>query len=69
MYLENIQGMEGEGDYISKFGLEIRDEITLLVSRRRFVHTVREESTSLVRPREGDLIYVLLQMPSLKLLL
>ena len=58
MYLENIQGMEGEGDYISKFGLEIRDEITLLVSRRRFVHTVREESTSLVRPREGDLIYV-----------
>ena len=57
MYLENIQGMEGEGDYISKFGLEIRDEITLLVSRRRFVHTVREES-SLVRPREGDLIYV-----------
>ena len=58
MYLENIQGMEGEGDYISKFGLEIRDEITLLVSRKRFVHTVREESTSLVRPREGDLIYV-----------
>ncbi len=58
MYLENIQGMEGEGDFISKFGLEIRDEITLLVSRRRFVHTVREESTSLVRPREGDLIYV-----------
>ena len=44
MYLENIQGMEGEGDYISKFGLEIRDEITLLVSRRRFVHTVRDAS-------------------------
>ena len=53
MYLENISGMDGEGDFISKFGLEIRDEITLLVSRRRFAATV-----PLQRPREGDLIYV-----------
>ena len=53
MYLENISGMDGEGDFISKFGLEIRDEITLLVSRRRFAATV-----PLHRPREGDLIYV-----------
>jgi hypothetical protein len=53
MYLENISGMDGEGDFISKFGLEIRDEISLLVSRRRFSMTV-----PLNRPREGDLIYV-----------
>jgi hypothetical protein len=53
MYLENISGMDGEGDFISKFGLEIRDELTLLVSRRRFAATV-----PLSRPREGDLIYV-----------
>jgi hypothetical protein len=53
MYLEIISGMDGEGDFISKFGLEIRDEITLLVSRRRFAMTV-----PLNRPREGDLIYV-----------
>lgn len=53
MYLENISGMDGEGDFISKFGLEIRDEITLLVSRRRFAATA-----SLLRPREGDLVYV-----------
>tara|TARA_B100000214_G_C23948984_1_gene619437 strand:+ start:755 stop:1660 length:906 start_codon:yes stop_codon:yes gene_type:complete len=57
MYLENIQGFEGEGDFVSKFGLEIRDEITLLVSRRRFVHTVRELA-DINRPREGDLVYV-----------
>ena len=37
MYMENVTGMEGEQDFISKFGLEIRDEMTLLVSRRRFV--------------------------------
>jgi hypothetical protein len=53
MYLEDVTGMEGEGDFMSKFGLEIRDELTLLVSRRRFASTVNQ-----VRPNEGDLIYV-----------
>ncbi len=53
MYLENVTGMEGEGDFISKFGLEIRDEVQLLVSRRRFAATVPQ-----TRPNEGDLIYI-----------
>lgn len=53
MYLENVSGMDGEGDFISKFGLEVRDEISLLVSRRRFQTTV-----PLSRVREGDIIYL-----------
>ena len=53
MYLEDVTGMEGEGDFMSKFGLEIRDELSLLVSRRRFAFTVNQ-----TRPNEGDLIYV-----------
>ena len=53
MYLEDVTGMEGEGDFMSKFGLEIRDDLTLLVSRRRFGHTVNQ-----TRPNEGDLIYL-----------
>ena len=53
MYLENVTGMDGEGDFISKFGLEIRDEMQFLVSRRRFKATVPQ-----IRPNEGDLIYV-----------
>src|SRR5210317_2048189 len=53
MYLENVTGMDGEGDFISKFGLEIRDEVSLLVSRRRFAATVNQ-----TRPNEGDLIYI-----------
>lgn len=57
MYLENVTGMDGEGDFISKFGLEIRDEITLLVSRRRFRYVTKSDST-LEKPREGDLIFV-----------
>lgn len=53
MYLENVTGMDGEGDFISKFGLEIRDEVTMLVSRRRFAMSVNQ-----LRPNEGDLIYI-----------
>jgi hypothetical protein len=54
MYLENVTGMDGEQDFISKFGLEIRDEATFLVSRLRFQYTV----DGYVRPREGDLVFV-----------
>ena len=56
MYLENVTGMDGEGDFISKFGLEIRDELTLLVSRKRFKYSTKAEG--LIRPREGDLVYL-----------
>ena len=54
MYLENFTGMEGESDFISKFGLEIKSEITLLVSRLRFRYNVN----GYTRPREGDLVYI-----------
>ena len=53
MYLENVTGMDGEQDFISKFGLEIRDELQFLVSRRRFAATLNQK-----RPLEGDLVYV-----------
>ena len=55
-YLENVMGWEGDNKFLSKFGLEIRDEATLTVARSRF----REEVTSLFPditvPREGDVI-------------
>jgi len=53
MYLEDVTGMEGDGDFISKFGLEIKDEVTFLISRRRFAATIPQ-----TRPNEGDLVYV-----------
>lgn len=56
MYMEDVTGMSGEQDFISKFGLEIRDEVTLLVSRRRFRYVTG--TSNLIRPREGDLIYI-----------
>lgn len=56
MYIKNTQGFEGEGDFLSKFGLEIREELTLSVARRSFVSDVGNQF-NLVRPREGDVIY------------
>lgn len=56
MYIQSIDGFEGEGDILSKFGLEIRDRVELLVSRKRFEQTVGDYE-SVTRPKEGDLIY------------
>jgi hypothetical protein len=36
VYIKNVEGFEGEGDLLSKFGLEIRDEITFTVAVKRF---------------------------------
>jgi hypothetical protein len=56
MYLANVQGYEGDGDFFSKFGLEVRDTSNFVVSRRSFERYV--PSTIARRPREGDLIWV-----------
>ena len=58
MYVENIDGFEGEGDILSKFGLEMRDQMTLIVSGRRWNQLVGRFQPNLeTRPQEGDLIY------------
>src|SRR5210317_558390 len=57
MYIKNVEGFEGEGDFLSKFNIQIRDEITLTVANRTFQNEVGAEEV-LVRPREGDLIYM-----------
>lgn len=36
MYVKNTQGFEGEGDFLSKFDLQIRDQITFTVARKRW---------------------------------
>jgi hypothetical protein len=52
-----MEGFEGEGDFLSKFGLQIRDTLTLTVANRTFERHVTREVVELARPREGDLIY------------
>jgi len=56
MYVKNVDGFEGEGDFLSKFGLQIRDSMTLTVANRVF-DTEIGAVTEQVRPNEGDLIY------------
>jgi hypothetical protein len=60
MYIENIEGFDGEGDLFTKFGVEIRDEASFIVSRRRWNRLVKTENNAIefYRPREGDLIYL-----------
>ena len=58
MYVETIDGFEGEGDILSKFGLEMRDQMTLVVANRRWEQLVgRFQPNEERRPQEGDLIY------------
>ena len=60
MYMETTEGFAGEQEIINKFGLEIREDTTFMVSKRRWqdavdsVHTLIKEG----RPNEGDIIYM-----------
>lgn len=56
-YIKNVDGFEGEGDFLSKFGLQIRDSITFTVANRTFQKHVTKERFDKVRPLEGDVIY------------
>jgi hypothetical protein len=56
MYIKNIDGFEGDGQLLSKFGLEIRDQITFTVAQTRFTADVGTPASTL-RPNEGDIIY------------
>ena len=59
MYFENVEGYEGEKEIMSKFGLQMNDDATFVVSRRRFEQLVSHDSNLIVktRPNEGDLVY------------
>ena len=59
MYMQNVTGFEGDGDLMSKFGVEIRDTATFIVSRRRWDEVIARSGNAVLttRPAEGDVIY------------
>ncbi len=59
VYLEDAGGFRGDGDIFSKFGVRIQDQVTFILSRRRFTAAVDDNATLIVegRPNEGDLIH------------
>jgi len=58
MYIENTEGFEGEGNLLSKFGMEIRDEATFILAKRTWEKQIGFYEFAEVRPNEGDLIYL-----------
>jgi len=53
MYLKTTEGFGGEGDLVSKFGLDVRDEVIFTVHKDRF-----ELATDMEKPLEGDLVFL-----------
>ena len=56
MYIKNVDGFGGDGDFLSKFNIEIKDRVTFTVARRAWNDEVGANHL-LDRPLEGDLIY------------
>lgn len=56
MYLANVEGWEGDGDFFSKFGIEVRDNTNVIVTKRTFDKYMPTSVAK--RPREGDLVFV-----------
>lgn len=64
MWLADFSGYGGESEMLSKFGMEIRDTATFMVSRKRYreecvpIAPASRNAAVVARPCEGDLIYV-----------
>ena len=61
-YVNTYEGYSGAGDIMTKFGVSLRDEITLTISKERFEDFIApflndDEYELATRPREGDLIF------------
>lgn len=64
-YVNTFDGYSGQGDILSKFGMNLKDELSLIISKERFedfispfLETMDEEEVEVsTRPREGDIIY------------
>ena len=57
MYIKTVDGFEGSGDFIAKWGLQIKDQITFTVAKRRWQELGLSTDGRAKIPHEGDLIY------------
>ena len=56
MFVGNYEFFETQNKMIDKFGINLQDSVTLLVSKKRFSEEVAKYGTDLT-PQEGDIIY------------
>ena len=59
MWMENNEGFDGDKEILTRFGLEVRNEVTFVIARRRWEDTISLDENLIVntRPNEGDLIW------------
>jgi hypothetical protein len=57
LYPSNVMDYKGDKDFFSKFGLEIKNHMTVIVSKRSFLQRIPVDP-KYDRPRDGDLIYI-----------
>lgn len=55
-YIKTNTGFKGT-DIINQFGIEVKDQLTLVIAKKRFKDIVSAAEPTIIRPREGDLIY------------
>jgi hypothetical protein len=64
-YINNYEGYSGQGDILTKFGMSLKDDLSLIISKERYEDFIApflegdndEEIVLSSRPREGDLVY------------
>ena len=65
-YVNTWDGYSGAGDVLTKFGMSLRDELQLVISKERFEDFIApflsqedpdEIGAAILRPREGDLVF------------
>ena len=64
-YIKNVEGYTGDGHILAKFGLDVQDDLTIQIHQDRFKDEVSERFNNIIRPREGDLIYFVLDKHSI----
>lgn len=59
VYMENVDGFEGQQAFASKFGLQMEQSATLQIARRKWQQMVGKHGKTILpeRPCEGDLLY------------
>ena len=57
VYMKSYNGFMGQDSFMSKFGLEVRDQFVFSIARRSFSLEITNPQPEILRPREGDLLY------------
>lgn len=55
-YIVNVEGWQGQNNLMSKFGLQLNQQTSIRLSRKRFAQVIGQV-TGQSRPLEGDMVY------------